>query len=268
MSAALRYARDSSQVETPNAERRTPEGAVAPFSRDRRGPMRPLALTPVRKRLAGWTLGVIFRLADAAALAAIALAAASAAPRPWPPTPWPPIALAPFAAGASIVAWGLWAAHAYDFSPRESLARHLARVGGGFLLAALALAALFAGFRPAATDTRHFFAWISASLAILPALHSLWWLTVRGWRRTGRLTPNFVVVGATANAASLVDAALASGEAAVLGVFDDRTSRAPNRLGGVALLGDVDALVRHRIMPFVDKIVITVPQVAMRGCAN
>ena len=262
MPAALRYARDSSHVETPHAERRTLEGAAEPFSRERRGPMRPRTLTPVRKRLAGWTLGVIFRLADAAALAAIALVAANAAPRPWPPTSWPPAALASFAAGALIVAWGLWAAHAYDFSPREGLARHLVRVGGGFGLAAIALVALFAGFRPAATDLSHFLAWFGASLAILPGLHSLWWLTVRRWRRTGRLTPNFVVVGATANAGSLVEAALASGEAAVLGVFDDRTGRAPNRLGGVAMLGDVDALVRHRIMPFVDKIVITVPQVA------
>jgi len=262
MPAALRYARNSSQVETPNPGRRTPEGAVEPFSRDRRGPMRPPALTPARKRLAGWTMGIIFRLADAAALAAIGLVAGGAAPRPWPPAPWPPASLAPFAVGALIVAWSLWAAHAYDFSTREGLTRHLARVGGGFLLAGAVLLALFAGFRLAETDMPHFLAWFGASLAILPGLHCLWWLTVRRWRRTGRLTPNFVVVGATANAASLVEAALASREAAVLGVFDDRTSRAPNRLNGVAMLGDVDVLVRHRIMPFVDKIVITVPQVA------
>jgi exopolysaccharide biosynthesis polyprenyl glycosylphosphotransferase len=45
----------------------------------------------------------------------------------------------------------------------------------------------------------------------------------------------------------------------VLGVFDDRGERAPSSVGGVKVLGDTAALLVHRIMPYVDRVVITVP---------
>jgi Undecaprenyl-phosphate glucose phosphotransferase len=77
-------------------------------------------------------------------------------------------------------------------------------------------------------------------------------------RRSGRLIPNIVVVGATENAERLIERALASREVSVLGVFDDRKGRAPDTVRGVPLLGDTRALVGHRIMPYVDRIVITV----------
>jgi len=48
----------------------------------------------------------------------------------------------------------------------------------------------------------------------------------------------------------------------VLGLFDDRHARAPKTIKGVPVLGDVEALVGHRIMPFVDRVVITVDPAA------
>jgi lipopolysaccharide/colanic/teichoic acid biosynthesis glycosyltransferase len=58
-----------------------------------------------------------------------------------------------------------------------------------------------------------------------------WWTIIARGRQQGRLTPNIVVVGATANAERLIEAALRTGEVNVLGVFDDRLDRAPANIG-------------------------------------
>jgi Undecaprenyl-phosphate glucose phosphotransferase len=265
MTLTLGHALEPSQVDTlalDDAARSPQIGAAAglvqadTLALDRRGPMRPAALSPARSRLTGWTLGVIFRAADIGALAVIALAgsvifsggALTAA------------SLAPFVVGAIILIWSLASLHAYDFAPRERLVGHLTRLAAGFGLAALGLALLLAGFKPATLAPHPFGLWFLASFGLLGALHTLWWAIVRRWRAAGRLTPNIMVVGATANAERLIKAAMQSGEAAVLGVFDDRAERIPSHMAGVPVLGDTEALVRHRIMPYVDRIVITVPQ--------
>jgi Undecaprenyl-phosphate glucose phosphotransferase len=87
----------------------------------------------------------------------------------------------------------------------------------------------------------------------------LWWQRVRTWRAAGRLTPNIVLVGATDNARILIERAKASKQVAILGIFDDRIGRVPAEIGGVAVLGDTKALLTHRIMPYVDRVVIAVP---------
>jgi Undecaprenyl-phosphate glucose phosphotransferase len=94
-------------------------------------------------------------------------------------------------------------------------------------------------------------------LAILTA-HAVAWALVRRWRARGRLTPNVVIVGATDNASKLIRTALQTRDIAVLGVFDDRLDRAPKTVHGVPVLGDTQRLLEHRILPYVDRIVITV----------
>ena len=44
----------------------------------------------------------------------------------------------------------------------------------------------------------------------------------------------------------------------MLGVFDDRLGRAPADVHGVPVLGDTRALIDHKVLPYVDRIVITV----------
>ena len=255
--------RETSQAETPDASA-WPELVLDETMRlppaeqpraDRRGPMRPLALSPTRSRLTGWMLGAIFRIADAAALGAVALAAAPMAAGRLAPS-----SLTPFIVGAVALLWALQTIHAYAFYQREGLGRHLVRVAAGFGLAALCLKFLLLGFHPASVEQKSLGLWFLASFAGLYALHTLWWAMVRRWRAKGRLTPNIVVVGATQNAERLVGAALRSGEAAVLGVFDDRIGRTGRDVAGVPVLGDTAALIGHRIMPFVDRVVIAVPQ--------
>jgi polysaccharide biosynthesis protein PslA len=67
------------------------------------------------------------------------------------------------------------------------------------------------------------------------------------------------VVGATGAAERLIAAALKSREVNILGVFDDRAARRPKDLRGVPVLGGSEALLGHRVLPYVDRIVITVP---------
>ncbi|MFI4935760.1 MAG: exopolysaccharide biosynthesis polyprenyl glycosylphosphotransferase [Caulobacterales bacterium] len=219
--------------------------------------MRPIALTPSRSRLTGWTLGMIFRIADGLALAGMALAAARIASGGLGPS-----SVTPFVIGALALIWSLSTLHAYAFAKGEALRRHLIRVSAGFGLAALSLEFLLSGFHPTVIQSRDFNLWFAGSLLGLYALHAVWWRMVRRWRAKGRLTPNVVVVGATANAERLIAAAMQSGDTAVLGVFDDRADRIPADIAGVPVLGDTSALISHRMMPYVDQVVIAVPQFA------
>ena len=81
----------------------------------------------------------------------------------------------------------------------------------------------------------------------------------RRWREEGRLTRNLIVVGATGNAERLIKALIETREANVQGVFADRLSRSPRDLMGVPVLGDTKSLAEHRLVPYVDRIVVTVP---------
>ena len=228
---------------------------AAEAPRDRRGPMRPATLSPTRSRLTGWMLGAIFRIADAVGLGVLGLAAAPLASKHIAVS-----SLAPFVVGATALIWALSTLHAYAFAQREGLGQHLVKVAAGFGLAALSLAFLLLGFHPTTVAPAPLWIWFVASFAMLYALHGLWWTMVRRWRAKGRLTPNIVVVGANQNAERLVAAAMKSGETAVLGVFDDRVGRTGSDVAGVPVLGDIQALLDHRIMPYVDRVVIAVPQ--------
>src|SRR6202044_35537 len=71
-----------------------------------------------------------------------------------------------------------------------------------------------------------------------------------------------VIVGATKNAERIIKGALERRDVAVLGVFDDRLGRAPEQIAGVPVLGVTSDLIGHRMMPFVDRVVITVTSTA------
>jgi len=240
----------SSLQRTPVSDRRSGPARDAARA-DRRGPLRPPRLVPTRVRLRGPAVARAFQLGDAAAALASALVAWTLAP---PGADQAVFFAAPLALICGLVLFGV-----YGFGRREPLAMHLGRVGVAVTTAAAGAAlALFpfvdyGGFGAAMA------AWLPMALAALGALHLAWWLLVRRWRENGRLTPNVVVVGATGAAERLIDQALRRRDANILGVFDDRAARAPETVRGVPLLGGAEALVAHRVMPFVDRIVITVP---------
>ena len=223
--------------------------AESPRPQERRGPLRPERLSPTRRRLHGQAYAWAFQAADGVMLVALSLAFFFAAP----------MQAGLFVAPALTVMLALSLLGLYQFSARQGLAWRLSQiavaVAGGLAAAGVILSLML----PTASVIGVLAPWGAGALLGLYGLHALWWLLVRQWRRNGRLTPNVVIVGATPAAERLIGRALASRELNVLGVFDDRLDRAPPALRGVPVLGDTRALVDHRIMPFVDRIVVAVP---------
>jgi Undecaprenyl-phosphate glucose phosphotransferase len=162
----------------------------------------------------------------------------------------------PLIVGGYIAFWTLRVGGAYDLGRREGLIEHLGRVAMGACPASAA--ALCLGVAMGPDNLRAAGLWVSVWASALLITHMCAWAMVRNWRARGRLTPNVVIVGATDNAFKLVEAALATRDIAVLGVFDDRLDRAPDSVHGVPVLGDTNRLLEHRILPYVDRIVITV----------
>ena len=228
---------------------------------DRRGPLRPKALVSTRSRLRGESVARMFRAADIAALVALTWAACDLAN---PIGVWmsPVGAVAPFFAGALMLILGLGATRAYGFRPREGLIQHLMAVTGAFAMTGAMLAAMLWLVRAPDFLEESLAAWFSLGLLLSYALHIGWWVAVRRLRLSGRLTPNIVIVGATRNAEKMVKGALERRDVAVLGVFDDRKGRCPDQIAGVPVLGEVHDMIGHRIMPYVDRVVITVTSTA------
>src|SRR5580698_4080521 len=123
MATLLRSVRETSQADTSApaalAQASSWESAIvgalppAEAPRDRRGPMRPAALSPTRSRLTGWMLGAIFRIGDAIGLGVLAVAAA-----PLSAGHIAPSSLTPFIVGALALIWSLSTTHAYAFTQR------------------------------------------------------------------------------------------------------------------------------------------------------
>ncbi|MBA3070097.1 MAG: exopolysaccharide biosynthesis polyprenyl glycosylphosphotransferase [Hyphomonas sp.] len=77
-------------------------------------------------------------------------------------------------------------------------------------------------------------------------------------RRRGLFNETVVIVGATDKARSLIARNAASRELDILGVFDDRLSRAPSDIAGVPVIGRIDDLLSWDQLPHVDRIIVSV----------
>jgi Undecaprenyl-phosphate glucose phosphotransferase len=215
---------------------------------DRRGPLRPARLQSVRTRVSGAGLARLFQLGDG-----VALALASFAAGRFLPLPQPMWLGAPLMAIALLVATG-----AYAMNPREAAWRRFGRVfvaaaaaGGAAGLVCGLLDRTFLALAPAA--------WVLWATLALVGSHLAWTLILHNLRRRGLLTPNLIIVGATPAAGRQIQRALRTRDVNILGVFDDRSDRVGPVVHGVPVLGRTRDLIDHRILPFVDKIVITVP---------
>lgn len=211
--------------------------------RRRQPSLRPGKLLPSRSRMDARWLARAFRVVDVASAVLIA---------------------APVTLGRDLLTGAAWTLAvpiamrvfgAYAFPRRQSLARHLSHVGKALTVAAISATLASLIFNP--MDARSALPLLAAS-AFLVALHGVWWKLIDHARRQGLLTPNVVVVGATANAQRLIEAAMRTGEVNVLGLFDDRLRRASVNILGVPLLGDTDALLHHRLTPYIDRVVIAI----------
>ena len=237
-----------------------PAPAAGPVERrrgDRRGPLRPERLSSARARMDGRSCERTFRFADTAMVAGIGLVV-SPLSMPAGLLKAPVGALLPYLLGATLLVWALKASGAYRFEKREGLSGHLLRTAFAFL-GPLAAAVLLLAHPPFSAGAAQLYLWLGCSFSAVYLAHLVWWRLVARWRAEGRLTRNIVVVGATKNAERLIEGLLKSREVNVLGVFDDRLARAPREVKGVPVLGDTKSLATHRLIPYVDRIVVTVP---------
>jgi Undecaprenyl-phosphate glucose phosphotransferase len=170
--------------------------------------------------------------------------------------------LLPVASAAWTAWWLLRSTGLYRLGRSEGYMSHVARV----ILVSLAAASAGAGFHAVLPTDRLAFDDLVVAIGVggagLVALHTLWFALVARWRRHGWLTPNLVVVGATAHAEDLIEAAIQRRDVNILGIFDDRSERSPLAVLGVPVLGDTEAMLRHRIMPYVDLVVVTIDPAA------
>lgn len=248
-----------SKGETPKEDGRAVERPAT--GSNRRGPMRPGKLVPLRQRMQARQLGTTFRFIDMALILALAVWAVHLA-TPGGVTNARFTDMSPFLMGGLAMAWGLGVLQAYKFPHREPFWLHLARVIGA---TALSIGFFFFGLAMVPGDNsaaRALAPGYALAVAGLFALHGVWWMLVARWRRNGRLTPNVIIVGANDMARQLIETALKTREVFIIGIFDDRLDRAPDAIEGVPVLGDTAALLNHKVLPYVDQIVITVSSMA------
>lgn len=226
-----------------------------------RGPMRPDRLLSVRARQSRRLAAHTFRFVDLVALIALCgVGATAASPQRLMDTSLGRVV--PFVVGAVGLARMIRATGSYRFGRRESAPAHLGRIALSGVIAVLASVCVAWLFVDDAAFVRSVALWLILSTVALIVLHALWVLLVGRWRRAGWLIPNIAIVGATAQAEELIVGALEHRDLNVIGIFDDRRERSPFAVNGVPVLGDVAALVEHKIVPYVDLIVIAVDPAA------
>ena len=229
--------------------------ADAPKGRAARGPFRPDVWLNARQRSGVRLAAHYFRAIDVLVVVAIALMAATWA------APAGVLSLsvaeaAPVMMGVGVTLGLMRALGLYRFDRGQAALVHL--LGAAAVVVVGIGAALLLSLALARQGLGAVAPWGVGALIALPALHAVWLTVVGRWRRAGVLSPNIVIVGATRHAEDLIRQALERRDLNVLGVFDDRLSRSPDSVAGVPVLGDAEALLKHRMTPYVDRIVLAI----------
>lgn len=173
--------------------------------------------------------------------------------------------LAPVAAavlGSIIFISMLFANRAHKFPAAETLGQHLKTVmmaafGALGLWLTIALITKPDTFLP---DTLAL-AGLSAT-AILFILHSLYHMQVKRLHNRGALAPTIVMLGATESARRLIEENAKTRELNILAIFDERLARAPHNIHGVPVVGKIEDLLNWDQLPYINRIVVTLPGMA------
>lgn len=173
--------------------------------------------------------------------------------------------LAPLAAGLSgaigfFIALYLMKAH--RFSPAETYSSHMKKVllGAAAALGVWLSVALIVKpdtFLPDALAISGLFA-----TAALLCLHTLYYLWIQRQHERGQLMPTIIMLGATEAARRLIEENARTRELNILAIFDERLSRAPHNIHGVPVVGKIEDMLNWSALPYVDRIIVTLPNFA------
>ena len=169
----------------------------------------------------------------------------------------PVATILPFAMIPVVLSWGLRNTDAYRLSYSRPVTQMLLRtcLGAGFPIAGLVILSSF--FYPA-EHTRIVMGAAFLAFAFTMVVHAHVIVFFKMMTRNGALAENVVLVGATPNARRLLQRNSESRELNIVGVFDDRLSRAPVAIGKVPVVGRLDDLMNWERLPDIDRIVVTV----------
>ncbi|MBN8553495.1 MAG: exopolysaccharide biosynthesis polyprenyl glycosylphosphotransferase [Caulobacterales bacterium] len=227
--------------------------------RNRRGPFRPEKLVTSRTRQAERLSSFYFRGIDSAGLIGLTLAIGWLSGTSVMALPF--ASVLPLGVALAVALAGLRAMRLYGFGRGERLDVHLTKVAAAIASGGL-LGSVIAVLTGQSSYLTSLLEWSLAAMLVAGVMHAVWWGIVNQWRAEGRLTPSIVIVGATKHAERLIADALRRRDINVLGIFDDRLARVPDAVVGVPVLGDLNALVGHRLTPYLDHIVIAVDPAA------
>jgi len=100
------------------------------------------------------------------------------------------------------------------------------------------------------------------AIALIAVLHSFYHLKLRRLHERGALSPTIVMLGATESARRIIEENAKTKELNILAIFDDRIARAPHNIHGVPVIGTVEDLLEWDALPYIGRIVVTLPSMA------
>ncbi len=164
--------------------------------------------------------------------------------------------------GSVIFITMLFANRAHRFAAAETLGQHMRTVliaafGALGLWLTIALIVKPDTFLPDALAK----AGLGAT-AVLFVLHGLYHTQVKRLHNKGALAPTIVMLGATESARRLIEENAKKRELNILAIFDERLARAPHNIHGVPVVGKIEDLLTWDKLPYVNRIVVTLPSMA------
>ena len=175
--------------------------------------------------------------------------------------------MAPVAAsilGSVIFIAGLFFSNAYRFNAATTWTSHLKTVMIASFSAlgvwlTIALIVRPETFQPDALAKAGL-----GAIALLAVLHGFYHIQIRRLHTRGALSPTIVMLGATESARRIIEENAKTKELNILGIFDDRMARAPHNIHGVPVVGTVEDLHNWDALPYVNRIVVTLPAMASK----
>lgn len=164
--------------------------------------------------------------------------------------------------GSAVFIFMMFFARAYRFPPTETIGAHVKTVFVAGLAAlgvwlSTALIIRPDSFLPDALAQAGL-----CAIAVLLALHMLYSRQLQRLHAKGRLAPTVVMLGATDSARRIIEENAKTKELNIVAIFDERLARAPLNIYGVPVVGKIGDLLQWEGLPYVNRIVVTLPSAA------